>query len=156
VDDLTDVLKELIKDKGKQTEIAKKLGISAQRLGQYLAGRQKPKLDFYIKWKEVFGEDIQQMLTGETTNVSRGTLEEVKGRVYTELIEGKNINYILQHKNILSEYKMVPNEIIKMLGQVSQENTSIKQEYQKLVDELRTEIDELRGRRKPPAQSGGQ
>jgi transcriptional regulator with XRE-family HTH domain len=149
VGDLTDVLKELIKDKGKQTEIAKKLGISAQRLGQYLAGRQKPKLDFYIKWKEVFGEDIQQMLTGEQTNVSRGTLEEVKGKVYTELIEGKNINYILQHKNILTEYKMVPNEIIKMLGQVSQENTSIKQEYQKLVDELRTEIDELRGRRKP-------
>lgn len=44
---------------GNKSEIARKLHISSQLLGQYEAGRQKPKPDFYVKWKKTFGEDLQ-------------------------------------------------------------------------------------------------
>jgi transcriptional regulator with XRE-family HTH domain len=43
---------------GNTSEIARLLGVSSQLLGQYARGRHKPKPDFYLKWKEVFGEDL--------------------------------------------------------------------------------------------------
>lgn len=38
--------------------MAKLLDISTQRLGYYERGRNKPKPDFFQKWKSVFGEDL--------------------------------------------------------------------------------------------------
>jgi transcriptional regulator with XRE-family HTH domain len=63
---ISTILKERVKAKGgNQSEIARALGISSQRLNQYINGRMKPKVEFYDRWKEVFGEDLK----GET-NVS--------------------------------------------------------------------------------------
>jgi transcriptional regulator with XRE-family HTH domain len=158
VNNLTDLLKKLVEAKGgKQTEIAKSLGISAQRLGQYLQGRQQPKIDFYNKWKDVYGEDIQQMLKGEQTNVSRGTLtvslDDLKGKVYTELVEGKT-EYILQHKRFLDEYQVVPKRIIEMLSQSSAENADLKDRYNKTIQELKEEIAALYKKYPPPDTAG--
>jgi transcriptional regulator with XRE-family HTH domain len=157
VDDLTDVLKELIKDKGKQTEIAKKLGISAQRLGQYLIGRQKPKLDFYVKWKQVYGEDIQQMLIEGKTNVSRGTsqqapqatVNEIKETFYRHLIE-ENPEYSLLPKVILRDYKMIPEKIIDMIYQNNGDlKAALIDKYERIIKDLEEENDRLL-RKLPP------
>lgn len=42
-----------------QTEMAKKLEISSQLLGQYERGRHQPKQDFYAKWKHLFGWSLE-------------------------------------------------------------------------------------------------
>lgn len=54
-----------------KTEMGKMLNVSSQLLGQYESGRQKPKVDFHTKWKEVFGESLIE------TNVSQGTEKEL-------------------------------------------------------------------------------
>jgi transcriptional regulator with XRE-family HTH domain len=55
---------------GKKSEVARQLGISSQLLGQYISGKHKPKADFYLKWKEVFKEDLLKQLE---RNVSHET-----------------------------------------------------------------------------------
>lgn len=66
--DITTQIRKARESKGlTKTEMAKMLGISSQLLGQYEQGRQSPKVGFYIKWKQVFGEDLVE------TNVSRET-----------------------------------------------------------------------------------
>ena len=40
------------------TSLGRKLGVSGQRIGLYLAKKRKPKQDFYEKWEEVFGESL--------------------------------------------------------------------------------------------------
>lgn len=68
---VSEILKELIPLRGKNSaEVARKLGISSQLLGQYLNERHKPKQDFYNKWKEVYGDDLLSLVE---TNVSRET-----------------------------------------------------------------------------------
>lgn len=57
---------------GNKAAIGKRLGkVSGQLIGQYIAGRQKPKEDFFKKWKETFKEDIRWAFG---TNVSHETL----------------------------------------------------------------------------------
>jgi transcriptional regulator with XRE-family HTH domain len=74
LDQLSEIIKAAVDDKGKSAaEVARKLNISSQLLGQYMNGRHKPKLDFYIKWKEVFNEDLLQVVE---TNVSHETNAE--------------------------------------------------------------------------------
>jgi hypothetical protein len=106
-----------------------------------------PKLAFFRKVKEVFNYDLQQMFTGMETNVvPRGTSEDMKGKVYTDLIEGKT-EYILQHRRFLDEYQVVPKEIIRMLSQSASEKGDIEGRYKALIQELKNEIAELRGRK---------
>lgn len=61
------ISRKIIDRGGNKSEMARLLGISSQLLGQYANGRHKPKPDFYVKWKEVFGEDFLN-----ETNVSSG------------------------------------------------------------------------------------
>jgi phage repressor protein C with HTH and peptisase S24 domain len=49
------------------TKMAEILEISSQRLGLYRRGQRNPKNDFFLKWKEVFNEDLLE------TNVSHET-----------------------------------------------------------------------------------
>ena len=66
--------KALVLSKGNnKSEIARKLGVSSTLIGQYIQGRQKPKWDFFQKWREAYGEDIKQMFE---TIVSRETIAE--------------------------------------------------------------------------------
>lgn len=59
LDQVSDTIKKAVEDKGKsQAAVARKLQISSQLLGQYISGKHKPKSDFYLKWKEVFKEDL--------------------------------------------------------------------------------------------------
>lgn len=71
---VSETIKAAVEYKGKNAaEVARKLGISSQLLGQYMNGRHKPKPEFYIKWKEVFKEDLMQAIE---TNVSHETKTE--------------------------------------------------------------------------------
>lgn len=38
--------------------MADRLGISSQLLGQYESGKRIPKTTFFLKWKDVFKEDL--------------------------------------------------------------------------------------------------
>lgn len=75
VSQVSDLLKKLVPEKGKtKKEVAGKLEISPQLLGQYMKNRQKPKPEFYKSWKKVFGEDLLNYSDPENeTNVSRET-----------------------------------------------------------------------------------
>ncbi|MGN6437232.1 MAG: helix-turn-helix domain-containing protein [Agriterribacter sp.] len=57
-----------------KTELARRLGISSQLIGHYESGRSKPKAEFYLKWKNEFGEDLLAHL-GDS-NVSEISINE--------------------------------------------------------------------------------
>jgi predicted transcriptional regulator len=85
LDQVVAVLGRLVPKKGKsKSEVARKLGISSQLLGQYMDGRQKPKADFYLKWKSVFGEDLMKYVE---TNVSEVREDAIEYEVGTPLIK---------------------------------------------------------------------
>jgi phage repressor protein C with HTH and peptisase S24 domain len=70
---VSDIIAKEVADRGgNQSEIARKLGISSQLLGQYIAGRHKPKADFYIKWKTVFGEDLLDLIERNVSHENNG------------------------------------------------------------------------------------
>lgn len=68
---IADVLTELVPKKGKnKSDVARRLGISSQLLGQYMNGRHEPKLAFYEAWEREFGEKLK---TGNERIVSHET-----------------------------------------------------------------------------------
>jgi hypothetical protein len=75
-----------VKEKGgNKSEIGRKLGgVSGQLIGQYIAGRQKPKEDFFIKWEKYYHENIRNMFE---TNVSREIAPDAKDDRLTALIQ---------------------------------------------------------------------
>lgn len=92
---IKDVLIDLVPKRGKnQSQVAKQMGISSQLLGQYMAGRQKPKAEFYQKWKDEFGDDLLNIIK---TNVSRETAK--KGDFDLETAHKEIINYLEDLKN---------------------------------------------------------
>lgn len=112
--ELTDFLKDLRSRHGTQEEVGKKIGYKSQQISQYEKGARKPKMKFYRKWKEVFGEDLEAMMS--ETNVSRGTENHtsvdipsdnkeknlrVPEEIYRDLVEAN------------SEYRLVPKTILE-------------------------------------------
>jgi transcriptional regulator with XRE-family HTH domain len=77
---------------GNQSAIARQLGIPSQRLSQYINGRQKPKVEFYDKWQEVFGEDLRapKPETNVTTAMKHPNGYQEK---YIRLLEEELENY---------------------------------------------------------------
>jgi hypothetical protein len=48
---------------GNRSAIGRLLGdVSGQLIGQYISGRQKPKEDFFKKWKAAYNEDVLYFL----------------------------------------------------------------------------------------------
>ncbi|MES2620199.1 MAG: S24 family peptidase [Bacteroidota bacterium] len=45
-----------------KSQAAERLEISSQLLGQYESGKRIPKTQFFLKWKEVFGDDLLELL----------------------------------------------------------------------------------------------
>lgn len=75
----------MVPKKGKsKAAVARLLGISSQKLGQYMQGRQKPKPDFYVQWQKTFGEDLLKLsetfVSRETATVQlkQNELQEIK------------------------------------------------------------------------------
>lgn len=170
--ELSEILTGLRKKHGNKAQVAKKLRISSQLLGQYEAGRQKPKLDFYKKWKEVFNEDILKLI--DETNVSHETENGTsatkpdnnemsnlsRDEVYRDLVES-NSEYRLVPKIILDKYEILSNREIKskedilkicldqaeQLRRNAEEMSATKQiiidDQKKLIASLESEIAEL-------------
>lgn len=144
---LSQLLTELVPQKGKSAaQVAKRLNIAPQRLSQYMNGERNPKADFFVSWKKVFGEDLQHLLYGVETKedgeIFAGQELVSRGDVYRDLIE-KETNYILHHKSMFEEYRMVPKEILQMLHNNSNEKATIEEKYKQVVSELKAEIAEL-------------
>lgn len=89
-----------------QRDFADKLGTSGTLIGYYENGRNTPKANFFVKWKEVFGEDLlANNVVGdkELTNLNGGTrpnaydlgtpvgTHQTKNNSFTELSGGKYI-----------------------------------------------------------------
>lgn len=140
MDQVSELLKTLVPKKGKSTaEVARKLEISSQLLGQYMAGRQNPKAIFYKKWKKVFGEDLLAMTE---TNVSHGkedvvviteSLPTIIGSMQEELIRLKAITTVL----LVTVEQSVSTQTGKSIASVSVElRKAIDDEANRLFDQL--------------------
>jgi transcriptional regulator with XRE-family HTH domain len=146
---LAELLADLVAKKGgNQSEIARKLGISPQRLGQYLDERQKPKTDFYMKWKKVYGEDIQQMLmSGEIkeTNVSRETIPSTEEVFVNSMVKHADEYRVVLKSTIDGPYRlMLESEIEEMKRMRDREI----EKADKIIGMLEKENTELREREK--------
>lgn len=158
---LKDIIKELRENHGNKSEVARKLGISPQRLGQYEKGKMEPKSDFYEKWEGVFGEDIRAIQKGGAieTNVSHGTINHtsvhkrsdnkekaLRGDIYEEMFEkflGSNSQYIFIHREMLNSHRMVAIEQFeKDKVQTVQRQTEFDSK-QKVIDDHQKTIDDL-------------
>ncbi len=60
---------------GNKSKVARQLKISPQLLGHYMSGRNKPKVEFYDKWREVYGEDLLKTNVSTNKPVTSVTLE---------------------------------------------------------------------------------
>lgn len=110
---VSDLLKKLVPKKGKtKKEVADKLKISPQLLGQYMKDRQKPKTGFYVKWKEVFGEDL---LNIEETNVSRETetKQEILAVGALQVTLKDHYELMKEKDSLYKEYTSVMKRIIE-------------------------------------------
>jgi transcriptional regulator with XRE-family HTH domain len=125
--ELKEFLTEVREKHGNKAQVAKKLGISPQLLGQYEKGRQNPKVDFFDKWKEVYNQDLRLMMI--ETNVSHGTEKHTpamkstsnkemsrsaKETFFEDLIE-RNDTYFIAPRAIFTDYKIVPDKIIDVI-----------------------------------------
>lgn len=116
--ELKEIIKELREKHGNKAQVAKKLGIPSQRLGQYEQGRQKPKLDFFNKWKEVYNEDILMIQKGEKgkTNVSHetknGTLVQNEAAVPQKPL-GEDLNEMLEKVEASKDYFVIPRSVLR-------------------------------------------
>lgn len=60
---LSDILKERIKKVGGGAELGRLLGgLTGQAIGQYARGEGMPSLTFAVKWKEVFNENLIDLI----------------------------------------------------------------------------------------------
>lgn len=85
---------------GVKAKIARKLSenaekpISPQLLGQYERGDKTPGAYFILRWEEVYGEKLTELVKPSETKVSHGTKEGVKLTHGGEAaITEKNLHY---------------------------------------------------------------
>lgn len=117
--ELKDFLQKLRSQHGTQTEVASKIGISSQLLGQYERGERNPKLPFFRKWKEVYNEDLQSLMDEAKVSIKAinntpvdkpSDNKETSEEVYRNIVEG-NTEYILIPRSVLQEkYRLVALE----------------------------------------------
>jgi len=69
-----------------KSEMSIKLGISSQLYGLYERGDRNPKTEFYLKWKQMFNEDLNI-----ETNVNTQTFHE---KLHSKKLSGSNKNEI--------------------------------------------------------------
>lgn len=50
---------------GNQTKMAAALGVSSQRIGQYISKRSEPKPSFYEKWQNAFNENLYEIIVSK-------------------------------------------------------------------------------------------
>lgn len=113
--ELKDTLTIRRKNHGNKSQVAKKLGISSQLLGQYEQGRQKPKLEFYKKWKEVFGEDLLKEtnvsnLSENNTPVEKSGNNKLStpdaNEILRQIVDGKGQYILINKELILEKYRL--------------------------------------------------
>ena len=136
---LIETLTELFNKTGlNQTQVAEKLGISPQLMGQYLKGRQNPKTDFWVKWHDVFGDDPLQMFSSRKTNVDKSTPDPES--LYRDLVEA-NTEYRLIPKTVLEgEYRLMLNKEIEDAHQV---RNALIESNRETIGLLKKRVDEL-------------
>lgn len=149
MDRLNQVLIELVKQKGKQVEVAKALGISSQRLGNYLRGRQI-SVDIITRWRRAYNEDLMVLAeTPGTTIVSRETKQDAAMEVIRGL-EKNNLNprhkdidygpYIVVYKKAYDELEETIVQNRSVIDMLSRASFELSQSNKKLADSVEEAI----------------
>lgn len=132
---------ELVPKKGKSiSEVARRLGISSQLLGQYMKGRHEPKLSFYEAWAREFGEDITSLaernVSHETSTEENVQGEENLSGLLVQLMKMQNRLLETQNK-ILEETKdLVSSKIVV----IEQSLNTISSRQDEIIKPVRTGI----------------
>lgn len=120
MDQVYTIIAELVKKKGKsKSEVAEKLGISSQLLGQYTNGRQKPKADFYIKWKNTFGEDILMIVEAKSSggDGQKIAIDYDYQSMAKDLLQLKALVKMLKNRNAELEAKIYSRDLDEVLDE---------------------------------------
>lgn len=116
---LNDVFKELVRQRGKQVDVAKALGISSQRLGNYLRGRAIPT-DIITKWKRVYGDDLLKLCeTKESTIVSRG-IDSFRDEIFEGDYIGMHKRVWLQHELTMATHRELLKDLVTTVKNLTQ------------------------------------
>lgn len=150
---LNQVFIELVKKKGKQVEVAKALGISSQRLGNYMRGRTIPT-DVIRSWKKAYNQDLLKLSeTEETEETSTHVSRETKHETVMELIRGfekldpnigykvlGNDNYIVFHKKTYDEMEETLAQNRSVIDMLSRASFELTLSNKKLADSVEEAI----------------
>lgn len=128
---IADVLTELVPQKGKnKSEVARRLGISSQLLGQYMNGRHEPKLSFYEAWAREFGEDLKP---AAERNVSHETTEQPKA--------GEVISF--SKTELLQLFKTIADETDTKIAAERKKTEEARKETEKILKENNAYLQDL-------------
>jgi transcriptional regulator with XRE-family HTH domain len=149
---LSKLIEELRKPLGNKAQVARKLAISPQLLGQYESGMQRPKLEFFNKWKEVFEHDLIELekernVSHETnlkqngTPAMKSTDQKQKDLVarataFQEIMDTYT-EYALVHKSLLENHRFTSKE------QMARDERLVDKLLEKL-EKQRNEIEKLK------------
>lgn len=130
---LSDILNELVPKKGKSaSEVARKLNISSQLLGQYRNGGKNPSWEFLLKWLEVFGENLLEYF--ETKDSRTQTDEPNMTALLAQLMQKQNSLMEMQNK-ILTDQK---ESIVEKVKEIHSETKEIHLNSKSTIAYLQT------------------
>lgn len=107
-----------------QEELAEKLGVKQGLLSQYKNGSRNPKVDFYNKWKEIFREDINDIII--TTKI---TIDEL----FSRSIEQQATLTVLEGMIISLAHQQSGRSIVSIIGELKKEKAD---EVSRILHEL--------------------
>lgn len=137
--DFSELLKKLTLEKGNgnNAAVAKKLGFTPQRYFNYLNGR-KPPHELYVKWKEIYGEDLNAMMNDlpvEKVNKPSTTGEMFQDKIFHGDYVGMHVKaWTAQeetrklHAHLLKEANKNMKELVAQLASLAATIASIQAE----------------------------
>jgi transcriptional regulator with XRE-family HTH domain len=128
------VLNDLLQKDGRAISvIASELGVKPQLLSSYKTGSRYPKENFFIKWKELYGQDIRVMVNDAMTNspsednITLRLVDELKASYHNSIEELKTLmhdtiqlqsNQINQLKETVADLRDDKKELLKRIPTV--------------------------------------
>jgi hypothetical protein len=132
-----EVMASLIQKHGdNKSKISRKLGLgtdgkaefSPQLIGQYASGKSEAKPRFYKRWKEVFGDDIENLMEGNVSNETKpGT------NFKHQIFEGE---YVGMHKRAWDQFEETLISQRQLLSIISKTNSNLGESLKDLAKNL--------------------
>lgn len=112
---LSDILADKIKQLGGKAALGRALGgIPGQTIFQYAEKGINPSIDFAIKWKEAFNENLIDLMLEQHSEEAQMIVSEPGAEYYKEVIKGMQ-DHIISQEVIMVELLEKVNKIEKHL-----------------------------------------